>query len=167
MEKSPFFYLLSADFIFDALGVFSSTLDTELTKLSQACSEVKEFNKSIVAKEKPYFMRYIYPEENNKYKKYIDEVNNKSLMLFRVGLEELLKKETRTEDEEKFIDGVKSTRQFVDKDSGKPVVELQLRKEYDDGYNPHRIYVENDMTMYLLSDFGKSNAAIDRRQRNQ
>ena len=33
----------------------------------------------------------------------IDEVNNKSLMLFRVGLEELLKKETRTEDEEKFI----------------------------------------------------------------
>lgn len=62
-------------------------------------------------------------------------------------------------DEEKFIDGVKSTRQFVDKDSGKPVVELQLRKEYDDGYNPHRIYVENDMTMYLLSDFGKT---IDR-----
>ena len=66
--------------------------------------ERKEFNKSIVAKEKPYFMRYIYPEENNKYKKYIDEVNNKSLMLFRVGLEELLKKETRTEDEEKFIE---------------------------------------------------------------
>ena len=49
-------------------------------------------------------MRYIYPEENNKYKKYIDEVNNKSLMLFRVGLEELLKKETHTEDEERFIE---------------------------------------------------------------
>ena len=41
------------DFIFDALGVFSSTLDTELTKLSQACSEVKEFNKSISV---DYFM---------------------------------------------------------------------------------------------------------------
>ncbi len=41
------------DFIFDALGVFSSTLDTELTKLSQACSEVKEFNKSI---SNAYFM---------------------------------------------------------------------------------------------------------------
>ena len=41
------------DFIFDALGVFSSTLDTELTKLSQVCSEVKEFNKSISV---DYFM---------------------------------------------------------------------------------------------------------------
>ncbi len=41
------------DFIFDALGVFSSTLDTKLTKLSQACSEVKEFNKSISV---DYFM---------------------------------------------------------------------------------------------------------------
>ena len=41
------------DFIFDALGVFSSTLDTELTKLSQACSEVKEFNKNISV---DYFM---------------------------------------------------------------------------------------------------------------
>lgn len=41
------------DFIFDALGVFSSILDTELTKLSQACSEVKEFNKSISV---DYFM---------------------------------------------------------------------------------------------------------------
>ena len=41
------------DFTFDVEGVFSSTLDTELTKLSQACSEVKEFNKSISV---DYFM---------------------------------------------------------------------------------------------------------------
>ena len=41
------------DFVFDVEGVFSSTLDTELTKLSQACSEVKEFNKSISV---DYFM---------------------------------------------------------------------------------------------------------------
>ena len=55
-------------------------------------------------------------------------------------------------DEEKVIDGVKSTRQFVDKDSAKSFIKLQLIKEYGCGYNPYRIYVENDMTMYLISD---------------
>ena len=35
------------DFIFKVEGVFSSTLGTELKKLSQACDEVKEFNKNI------------------------------------------------------------------------------------------------------------------------
>ena len=35
------------DFELDVDGVFSENLDTELTKLSQACEEVKKFNKSI------------------------------------------------------------------------------------------------------------------------
>lgn len=35
------------DFKLSVDGVFSNTLDTELTKLSQACDEVKEFNKNI------------------------------------------------------------------------------------------------------------------------
>ena len=36
------------DFKLSVDGVFSNTLDTELTKLSQACDEVKEFNKNIL-----------------------------------------------------------------------------------------------------------------------
>lgn len=35
------------DFKLSVDGVFSNTLDTELTKLSQACDEVKEFNENI------------------------------------------------------------------------------------------------------------------------
>ena len=41
------------DFKLSVDGVFSNTLDTELTKLSQACDEVKEFNKNI---SNAYFM---------------------------------------------------------------------------------------------------------------
>ena len=41
------------DFKLDVDGVFSGNLDTELTKLSQACEEVKEFNKGISV---DYFM---------------------------------------------------------------------------------------------------------------
>lgn len=41
------------DFKLSVDGVFSNTLDTELMKLSQACDEVKEFNKSI---SNAYFM---------------------------------------------------------------------------------------------------------------
>ena len=44
------------DFELDVDGVFSGNLDTELTKLSQACEEVKEFNKSISV---DYFMPII------------------------------------------------------------------------------------------------------------
>ena len=41
------------DFKLDVDGVFSGNLDTELTKLSQACEEVKKFNKGISV---DYFM---------------------------------------------------------------------------------------------------------------
>lgn len=41
------------DFKLSVDGVFSNTLDTELTKLSQACDEVKEFNENI---SNAYFM---------------------------------------------------------------------------------------------------------------
>ena len=63
----------------------------------------KIFNQSIVADRKPYFMCYIYPETMARYKKYIENTNRKSLMQFRMPLEELLKTYKKTKKQRKFV----------------------------------------------------------------
>lgn len=68
-------------------------------------SEKKEnwFNRKLVADKKPYFMKYIYPSEKSNMNEYIKKNNEKCIMRFRITLNELLEKENKTKDEEKFI----------------------------------------------------------------
>ena len=68
-------------------------------------SEKKEhwFNRKLVADKKPYFMQYVYPSEKAKMNEYIKKNNEKCIMRFRITLDELLVKENKTQDEERFI----------------------------------------------------------------
>lgn len=68
-------------------------------------SEKKEhwFNRKLVADKKPYFMQYVYPTERTKMNEYIKKNNEKCIMRFRITLNELIKKENKTQEEEKFI----------------------------------------------------------------
>lgn len=68
-------------------------------------SEKKEhwFNRKLVADKKPYFMQYVYPTEKTRMNEYIKKNNEKCIMRFRITLDELLVKEDRTQEEEKFI----------------------------------------------------------------
>ena len=68
-------------------------------------SEKKEhwFNRKLVADKKPYFMQYVYPSEKAKMNEYIKKNNEKCIMRFRITLDELLLKDTKTQEEEKFI----------------------------------------------------------------
>jgi len=61
------------------------------------------FNRKLIADKKPYFMQYIYPAEKSKLNEYIKKNNEKCIMRFRITLDELLKKENKTLEEEKFI----------------------------------------------------------------
>lgn len=61
------------------------------------------FNRKLIADKKPYFMQYIYPTEKSKFNEYIKKNNEKCIMRFRITLDELLKKEGKTPEEEKFI----------------------------------------------------------------
>ncbi|MDD4188363.1 MAG: hypothetical protein PHX04_06415 [Bacilli bacterium] len=65
--------------------------------------EDKEFELSILVDKKPYFFIYNYPYVKKKYIKYINNVNKKCEMTFRIGLDELIKKVDRTPEEEKFL----------------------------------------------------------------
>lgn len=61
-------------------------------------------NCRIVADKKPYFMQYIYPAERAKLIEYNKRTNEKCIMQFRISLNELLKKENKTNAEEKFLE---------------------------------------------------------------
>ena len=76
-------------------------------KLSKAKnSETKKqfwINRKIIADKKPYFMQYIYPSKRAELNKYNKTNNEKCLMRFRITLEELIKKENKTKEEEHFV----------------------------------------------------------------
>lgn len=60
-------------------------------------------NRKIIADKKPYFMQYIYPSERAELNNYRKKNNEKSLMRFRLTLDQLEKKENKTKEEERFI----------------------------------------------------------------
>ena len=76
-------------------------------KLSKAkdSDTKKDFwiNRKIIADKKPYFMQYIYPSERAELNNYKKKNNEKCLMRFRITLDELLQKENKTKEEERFV----------------------------------------------------------------
>lgn len=60
-------------------------------------------NRKIIADKKPYFMQYIYPSERAELNKYNKTNNEKCLMRFRITLDELLEKENKSKEEERFV----------------------------------------------------------------
>lgn len=68
-------------------------------------SEKKElwFNRRLIADKKPYFMQYIYPSEKSHLNDYNKKNNEKCIMRFRITLDELIEKNDKTTEEEKFL----------------------------------------------------------------
>lgn len=75
------------------------------TANGQSASEKKTcwLNKQLIADKKPYFMQYIYPSEKAKLNSYLKNNSEKCVMRFGITLEELLCKENRTPEEEKYV----------------------------------------------------------------
>lgn len=73
--------------------------------MSEEDIKQKQFNLSILADKKPYFMRYIYPNLMNQYNTYLKNTNKKCIREFRLSIDELLEKDPcdRTESESEFI----------------------------------------------------------------
>ena len=65
--------------------------------------KTKEFNRSILADKKPYFMKYIYPSENKKINEYIRDSNEKCIMRFRCTIKELMSKKEKSKEEDNFL----------------------------------------------------------------
>lgn len=65
--------------------------------------EWKKFNQKLLSNKKPYFFIYNYSKLKRKYKKYIENNNTNCLIKFGLTLNELVKKENKTDEEKDFI----------------------------------------------------------------
>ncbi len=65
----------------------------------------KEMNLRIAAENKPYFMRYVYPDLFHKWNRYRKDTNSKCIREFKISLDELQKKSPKTEAEQEFLEG--------------------------------------------------------------
>lgn len=63
----------------------------------------KELCLKIVAENKPYFMRYVYPDLMSQYNKYQKDTNSKCLREFQMPVADLIKKPDKTAAEEEFL----------------------------------------------------------------
>ena len=72
-------------------------------KISYSFSEDDKFNLSILAKEKPYFMIYIYEDLMRQYKNYIEKQETICVNTFLKPLNEILMSNNKTEEESKFV----------------------------------------------------------------
>lgn len=64
----------------------------------------KELCLRIVAENKPYFMKYVYPDLMAKYNKYLKDTNSKCIREFKMSMTDLIKKPNKTIPEKDFID---------------------------------------------------------------
>lgn len=76
-------------------------------KLPQDTDEQKHFKNlclNIVADNKPYFMKYVYPDLRANYNKYVKDTNSKCIREFKMSLSDLLMKPNKTIPEKEFIE---------------------------------------------------------------
>lgn len=75
---------------------------------SEAEIEKKNFDMSIVADRKPYFMIYVYPHLKKEYDSYYKNADFKSLILFGKKIDELLNSDCVSKEEMEFLNYYKS-----------------------------------------------------------
>lgn len=66
--------------------------------------QYKELCLSIVAENKPYFMKYVYPDLMAKYNKYLKDTNSKCIREFKMSMVDLIQKPNKTIPEKDFIE---------------------------------------------------------------
>ena len=77
------------------------------SKLPEETEEQRHFKElclNIVAENKPYFMKYVYPDLMTKYNKYLKDTNSKCIREFKMPLADLMKKPDKTTAEKEFIE---------------------------------------------------------------
>lgn len=64
----------------------------------------KELCLRIVAENKPYFMKYVYPDLMAKYNKYLKDTNSKCIREFKMSMVDLIQKPNKTIPEKEFVE---------------------------------------------------------------
>ena len=82
---------------------YDSSACARLPEDTQEQRHFKELCLKTVAENKPYFMRYVYPDLNAGYKKYVRNANSKCIREFGTTLETLIRKPDKDAAEKEFL----------------------------------------------------------------
>lgn len=77
------------------------------SKLPEDTEEQRHFKElclKIVAENKPYFMKYVYPDLMTKYNKYLKDTNSKCIRQFKMPIIDLIQKPDKTIPEKEFVE---------------------------------------------------------------
>ncbi len=77
---------------------------SKLPEETQEQLHFKELCLNIVAENKPYFMKYVYPDLMAQYNKYLKDTNSKCIREFKMPIFDLIQKTDKTAHEKEFIE---------------------------------------------------------------
>lgn len=75
-----------------------------------------EFNNKLLIEKRPYFMKYLYPKYKSQYNEYNKRYNYLCYMTFGISLEELLKINNKTEEQENMVNNYYKFNPFLETD---------------------------------------------------
>ncbi|MCI1958991.1 MAG: hypothetical protein LKJ25_05130 [Clostridia bacterium] len=82
---------------------YSKSACKELEEKTPEEKQFKELCLRIVAENKPYFMKYVYPDLMNRWNKYVRDTNSKCIREFKMTIKELQNKQNKTIREKEFL----------------------------------------------------------------
>lgn len=109
----------------------------------------------IVSENKPYFMRYVYPDLSAKWNKYIKDTNSKCIREFKMPVSQLMQKENKTIQEEEFLKYYEDLKPAGDN----PCTVNRISRIFEDAFNHYlseKIKVEEFDYSILKSGTGYS-----------
>lgn len=83
---------------------YDKTACNKLPEDTEKQRQFKELCLRIVAENKPYFMKYVYPDLMAKHNKYIKDTNSKCIREFKLSLSDLIQKPNKTIPEKEFVE---------------------------------------------------------------
>lgn len=97
--------------------------------MSAEQQSAQRFDNTILANKRPYFMRWLYSEYNNRYLKEIAAYNNICYTKWGISLEQLMQLPARTEEQEDVLERYKRRTFFIDNDSTMNRISRYVEKE--------------------------------------
>lgn len=116
-------------------------------KDSEEIKRRKNLNLSILAENKPYFFIYNYPKLMNTYKRYINDTNDKCMMLYGMSIKELINKENKTDEEILFLNYYYKKMPVGDNDCVMNKICHKIEDIFDNQENDYETNKEFDYTI--------------------
>lgn len=111
-------------------------------KLPENTEEEKKFKElclNIVAENKPYFMKYVYPDLMKRYNKYVKDTNSKCIREFKMSIPDLMDKPNKTIHEKSFLEYYKKFMPVGDN----PCTVNRIAWLFEDIFKIKKSYLEN------------------------